>query len=449
MNCRIKAILPDSAASPLNFQVGDRLLAVNRNDQLEDQFDYQFEVLGEAQVSFLIERDGQQIEIVMDKDEDDDPGLVFESPVFTPIKTCNNACPFCFIDQQPEGLRASLYVKDDDWRLSYFCNTYITLTNLTQRDRQRMEMLRPGPLYVSVHSTVPEVRQKLLMNPKAGEVMKELSWLKSLDIPFHAQVVLCPGINDGDTFSQTLRDLASLRPACESVAVVPVGLTQHRGKLPDLNPVTQADAEAVIDSLQAFWAENPDTKDFAFASDEFYVLAGQMLPSYDSYGEFPQLDDGVGTARLLTEEFFKLAESFPAQLSAPRKLLLLTGELGGMVLGPFAQRFNQIENLYVDVLPIKSQFWGEAVTVAGLITGQDILTALYGQDVSGYDAILIPETMVRPDFEGREHVFLDGMDTQQLSDELRVPFAVVSEPTQAASLVKAVFQMSESKSRLA
>src|SRR5262249_21154377 len=156
------------------------------------------------------------------KNEGEDIGIQFESPVFTPIKTCNNACPFCFIDQQPPGLRASLYVKDDDYRLSYFCNTYITLTNLTRHDRERIERIRLGPLYVSVHSTIPEIRRKLLLNPKAGDVLTELRWLAGLEIPFHTQLVICPGVNDGENLSRTLSDLAGLHPHCLSVAVVPV-----------------------------------------------------------------------------------------------------------------------------------------------------------------------------------------------------------------------------------
>lgn len=437
MEIRVKGIVPKSPADGGPILPNDVILAVNGQSDLQDLFDYQFAVSDEPVIDFKVKRGATELALSIQKPPEEDPGLIFDSPIFTPIKTCNNACPFCFIDQQPEGLRKTLYVKDDDWRLSYFNNTYITLTNLTRHDRERIAMLRPGPLYVSVHCTVPEIRTRLLVNPKAAEIMKELKWLASLEIPFHCQLVICPGINDGDAFTITLSDLVRLRPYCESIAVVPLGLTQHRSHLEDLKPVTKDVAVDILKRLRSFQQKH-NAQDFAFASDEFYDHAEEPLPAYESYGEFPQLDDGVGTARHLSESFYQLVPSLPASLAESANYLLLTGKLGAMTLNPIAQRLNQIENLYVDVMPVESQFWGEAVTVAGLITGGDILSTLKTHDLSGYKKILIPQTMVREEYEGKQWVFLDGEDVESLSDKLSTKIEVVENPNDARYLLGAL-----------
>ncbi len=436
MDARIKSVQTDSIAWELGIKPGAKLLAINGRRDLEDLFDYEYESSLESAIILEIEHpNGELEEFEIEKDPEEPLGLEFESPIFTPIKTCNNACPFCFIDQQPEGLRPTLYVKDDDYRLSYFCNTYITLTNLTRHDRERISRIRPGPLYVSVHSTVPDIRQQLLVNPKAGEIMKELEWLASLGVPFHAQLVICPGINDGESLTQTLQDLATLYPHCLSVAVVPVGLTSYRGNLPTLTAVDKATAIDVIKRLREF-QKTSKIKEFAFASDEFYVRADMPIPGYEAYGDFPQLDDGVGTARLLTEEFFKLEHTLPKSISPERRHIALTGKLGGMVLQPIVQRLNQVQGLYVDLVIIDNKFWGEAVTVSGLITGQDILNTLEGQDLSGYQSILIPETMLKSD----DTLFLDGFSLADLEDRLKCPIDVVEDPSRAESLLEVLFE---------
>ena len=284
---------------------------------------------------------------------------------------------------------------------------------------------------------MPEIRSRLLVNPKAAEIMKELKWLASLEIPFHCQLVICPGINDGEAFSKTLEDLVTLRPYCESIAIVPLGLTQHREHLTDLKPVTSDVAKDILRRLEAF-QKKFKAKNFAFASDEFYDHAGIALPAYDSYGGFPQLDDGVGTARHLSESFYQLVPSLPKVIETPANYLLLTGKLGAMTLHPIAQRLNQIEGLYIDVLPIESQFWGKAVTVAGLITGGDILVTLQNHDLLGYEKILIPQTMVREEYEGKQWVFLDGEDLDSLGQKLKVMFCVVENPNDAKSLLGAL-----------
>ena len=434
MQAVIATILPDSIAQAVGLVPGDRIAAVNGRSDLEDLFDWRFEMADAPAITLHVcHIDGSEEVLDIEKDPDEDPGIVFQSPVFTPIKTCNNACPFCFIDQQPEGLRPNLYLKDDDWRLSYFVNTYITLTNLTPHDRTRITQLRPGPLYVSVHATDPEVRKVLLANPKfGGEIMKELSWLKSLEIPFHAQVVVCPGINDGEVLTQTLQDLATLRPEALSVAVVPVGLTKYRDDLPSLTAVTAEAAKAVVTQVEVF--QKKAGRDFVFLSDEFYLKAGLPFPNYTEYGDFPQLDDGVGTARVLLQGFFKEESTLPKSLPSPRNVLLLTGKLGAMILQPIAARLNQIEGVYVDVMTVESAFWGEAVDVAGLVTGADILATLNKHNLSGYQAALLPAVMLKQDTEQ----FLDDVRVSEIEAKTGLPMHVIADAYSAKELVNAV-----------
>jgi putative radical SAM enzyme (TIGR03279 family) len=447
----IQSVAPDSPAALAGLRPGDQILTLNGHHDLEDLLDYQFEVSGIDYLALTIRRtagtdefyrdksaldsagDGANLAISFAIDPDEPIGLTFTRPIFTDIKTCVNACPFCFIDQQPEGLRPSLYVKDDDYRLSYFNNTYITLTNLSANDRRRIETLRPGPLYVSVHATVPEVRERLLVNRKAGLIMDELRWLAGLEIPFHAQVVICPGINDGNLLTQTLHDLRSVQPACQSVAVVPVGLTQYRGHLPDLVPVDGASAAAVIERVAAF-RQDTGTQDWVFLSDEFYYKAGQPLPQYGDYADFPQLEDGVGTARMLLEGFYRLEPSLPKTIEPSRNVLVLTGKLAAMTLLPIVARLNQIEGLYVDCMAVESQFWGQAVDVAGLITGGDIRVALQKIQVEGYAFGVIPGVMLK---SGTTQ-FLDDLTVEDLVALCGLPIRVVRDPYNAQAFVSTV-----------
>ena len=428
MQAIVLTVAPGSIAEDLGLAPGTAVLAVNSKTDLEDLLDYRFEVNDAELVELHVRHPNGDEEIIeIEKDPDDDLGITFESPLFTPIRTCNNACPFCFIDQQPPGLRPSLYVKDDDYRLSYFSNTYITLTNLTARDRARIERLRPGPLYISVHATDLAVRRQLLKNPKAGPVMDDLRWLKSLGIPFHCQVVLCPGINDGDVLTQTLTDLATLQPEAESVAVVPVGLTLHREALADLTPMDVATANDVLDRIAAF--KQPD---FVFPSDELYFRAVRPLPDLNT--ALPQLDDGVGTVQLLQQRFFALEHSLPEALSKPRHVLIATGKLAAASLQPLALRMNQIAGLHVDVLPVTSHFWGQQVDVAGLITGSDLNYALTREPLDGYATVVIPSVMLKQNTD----LFLDGVTVGQLSHDLGKPFTIIQDPYSAKELIEAL-----------
>lgn len=433
MDMIVHSVAPQSPVARAGILPGDRIVMLAGRSDLEDMFDLQFLTLTCEVLDGALERDGVQQVFSIAIPDNGELGWVFTSPIFTPIKTCNNACPFCFIDQQPQGLRPSLYVKDDDWRLSYFSQTYITLTNLTERDRERIARIRPGPLYVSVHSTVPEIRIKMLKNPKfAGRIMDELGWLASLGIPFHCQMVVCPGINDTEqSMHKTLTDLWSLSPEALSVAVIPVGLTQYREGLDELSPIEGNEAKRIIGYVEDFWVQHPEARDFVFLSDEFYHKAGRPLPSYEEYGEFDVLEDGVGTARMLIESFYELETELPSRIREPQKIMIATGKLAAMTLDPIVRRLNEIDGLYVDCVSVDSQFWGQKVDVAGLITGQDMLDALSQQSIDGYDAVLVPSVMLKEDTE----MFLDGKTLTELSQALKVPFKVVEDPYHASGLL--------------
>lgn len=439
----IHHIDPDSIAQALGLVPGDRVVAVNGRTDLEDLLDYRFEVTESAYLELWVRHtDGSEEIYEIEKDLGEDLGLGFESPLFTPIKTCNNACPFCFIDQQPDGLRPTLYVKDDDYRLSYFNNTYITLTNLTAHDKARIERLRPGPLYVSVHATDPQTRIRLLVNQKAGDILEKLTWLKNLQIPFHAQVVLCPGINDGPVLEQTLADLATLRPGALSVAVVPVGLTQYRGELPELKPVDADVSLAVIRQVEAFnqtYLGDP----FVYLSDEFYLKANQPFPNYESYGGFPQLDDGVGTARMLLSDFFELAKTLPEAVSPKRHVAFLTGKLAAMILQPIVTRLNAVEGLFVETIAVENRFWGTAVDVAGLITGQDLLATLKNHPLPPHAVALIPSIMLK---HGSQ-LFLDGETVESVSNASGVTLVVVQDTYSAEELLAKVLNANPTADR--
>jgi putative radical SAM enzyme (TIGR03279 family) len=452
----VHRVLPDSPAQQAGLSGGEQIVAINGDNTLEDLYDYQFACADETQLtlSLKVSSVGHGVApqtLVIHKKPNQDAGIVFASPIFTPIKTCNNACSFCFIDQQPDGLRSSLYIKDDDYRLSALNNTYITLTNLTDRDRTRIARIRPGPFYISVHATDPDRRRILLKNPKAKPIMDELRWLKSLEIPFHCQIVVCPGINDGPILADTLANLATLRPEALSVAVVPLGLTQYRSDLPDLVAVDADCALSVIETVKAFNAsqamataeagEGDDT--FVYVSDEFYFYAGLPLPKAQDYGDFPQLEDGVGTSQMLLSDFWAQEATLPKALPLPQAVMIVTGQLAAMALQPIVQRLNQIDGLFVDVLPVDSQFWGQSVHVAGLITGADCRLALQplaqqGQ-LSRYAAIVIPSVMLKQGFlDPQQGEFLDGETVAGLSALLGIPIRVVLDPYSASSLVSAV-----------
>ena len=416
----ITAVLPDSIGAEIGFEAGDRLVAIN-GQQPRDLIDYKFLCADEVLELEVLDAKGKTHSIEIEKDYDDDLGLEFETALFDGLIQCNNRCPFCFIDQQPPGKRQTLYLKDDDYRLSFLYGSYLTLTNLTQREWDRIAQMRLSPLYVSVHATEPEVRSRLLKNPRAGQILTQLHWFQDHQLQIHAQVVLCPGINDGDHLIQTLSDLSQFHqgdvPTVASVAVVPVGLTRFRPVEDELVPVTPEKAREVITQVQTLQSQFRQQfgSTFAWLADEWFLIAGQDLPAESHYEDYPQIGNGVGSIRQFLKSFQQAARKLPKQLPVTRRFTWVVGNAVEHAFQPILQRLNQVQGLDVRLRPIASQYWGQAISVTGLITGQDILQALAGQELG--DAILLPSVMLKHD----EAKFLDDLSVAELSDRLHVP----------------------------
>jgi putative radical SAM enzyme (TIGR03279 family) len=417
----ITGVLPDSIAAEIGFSNGDRLVKINGQCP-RDLIDYQFLCADEFLELEVLDADGKTHHIEIEKDYDEDLGLEFDTALFDGLMQCNNKCPFCFIDQQPPGKRESLYFKDDDYRLSFLYGSYLTLTNLTAKEWERIAQMRLSPLYVSVHATEPEVRSQLLKNPRAGQILDQLKWFQSQRLEIHAQVVLCPGINDGVHLDRTLRDLASFHggdiPTVASVAVVPVGLTRFRPNLAELTPVNQAKAKEVIAQVEAlqqeFQAKFGST--FAWLADEWYLIARQELPKSDYYEDYPQLGNGVGSIRRFLDEFDRaIADWDVTALHPPRTYTWVVGNAVEKAFQPIIERLNLIPGLKVNLVALASQYWGQEMTVTGLLTGQDLLANLTGKDLG--DRVLIPSVMLKHD----EPKFLDDTTIGELAEKLRIP----------------------------
>ncbi|MDY3817278.1 MAG: DUF512 domain-containing protein [Candidatus Limiplasma sp.] len=408
MRHEITAVDPHSVAKRVGFQPGDWLLTLN-GEEIEDEIDYQALIAG-ARVEARIERNGRQMTLHIHKMEGEPLGLHFGSTMDLSPRTCRNNCIFCFIAQMPPGLRETLYVKDDDWRYSLMMGNFLTLTNMSEKEFQRVLKRRPSPLYISVHTTNPDLRCKMLHNRFAGNIMDKLRRFKEAGIHFHCQIVVCPGYNDGQELLRTLHDLRTLAPATLTVAMVPVGLTRFREKLTQLKPFSQQQAAALLDLIAPFQEECRRTMGttFAFPSDEFYCLAGRPIPEESWYEDFPQIENGVGLLRRLEsemEEADDFERRFGGDEPAPQKTYLIpTGVSAAPHLNRMARRFAP-EGVHVRVLPVINRFFGDTITVTGLLTGGDVLDALTPEVVEGVDEILLCSVMLRSEGD----LFLDDM----------------------------------------
>lgn len=412
----VSNVLKDSIASELELEKGDEIISIN-GEKPKDLIDFRY-MMCEENLDLEIKKLNGEVEIYeIEKDFDEDLGVVFESAVFDRIKPCTNRCIFCFVDQQPDGLRKSLYIKDDDYRLSYLQGTYVTLTNLTQKDRERIESLHLGPLYVSVHTTNPDLRAKMLNNPKAANILEDLKWLKKADIPVHAQIVLCPGYNDGKELERTLDDFAKFKSIIRSVAIVPVGITKfHKNNLKE---ITKENALHVIKQVEDF--NKKVKKHLAMASDEFFLKADYPVPERKYYGSFSQIEDGVGALRLLMDDFEKNKKHLRTKtLDTPKKLTLATTFSAADVIKKVAEELNGINNLECDVVVLRNNFFGENVIVAGLITGQDLINQLKGKDI---ETLVLPSIMLRP----FTNDFLDNTTISDVENALGCKVKVVQD----------------------
>ena len=420
----VATVEPGSIGEELGFQPGDRLVAVN-GIRPRDLIDLRM-LCGEEDLALEVEDpNGTCHHIELEKDADDGLGLGFTEALFDGLKQCNNHCPFCFIDQQPPGRRSSLYLKDDDYRLSFLYGSYLTLTNLLPADWQRIERQRLSPLFVSVHATDPALRSQLLVNERASQILDQIAWFQDKRLQIHAQVVVCPGLNDGDALVQTLQDLARFGggdwPAVLSVAVVPVGLTRFRPDGDGLVPVTPAMAKRTIElvePLQQQFSESFGSR-WAWLSDEWYLMAGLPLPQRASYEDLPQQENGVGSIRAFLEQLDHATQELPAALDEPRSLSWVVGSLVGPSLTPVVERLRQVEGLDLRLQSLPSPYWGCEQVVTGLLTGQDLIDGLQGQELG--DALLLPAVLLR---QGQP-VFLDDLSLEVVEQRLGIPLQVV------------------------
>ena len=402
----VNKVLKNSIAEELEIESGDEIVSIDENP-MQDMIDYNFYCKTDFLTIEIKKKNGDVEVIEIEKDFDEDLGIVFESAVFDRVKPCLNHCVFCFVDQQPKGLRETLYVKDDDYRLSYLQGTYITLTNLTEKDKDRIKRMHLGPFYVSVHTTNPELRVKMLRNPNAGRALENLEWFRKNKIPFHAQIVLCPGLNDGEELERTLSDLAKLKNTVLSTAIVPVGITQFREE--KLKQVDKNCAEGTLQIASKYKR--------VCCSDEFFLLAGKKIPPAKYYGNFSQLEDGVGSIRMLLEDFKGL--DIPKKINKKTNILFATSFAAKSALDIISSKLNRTENLTTEVVPVKSNYWGQDITVAGLITTEDLIAALQGKEC---DFVVIPSVMLRPYSED----FLDGQTLSYVKSKTKKEFFVIN-----------------------
>ena len=439
---KICNVAPNGIAARAGILAGDLLQCIN-NHPIRDVLDYRF-YLTDKKITLSLLRNGTPMEIRIKKGEYDDIGLEFETPLMDKKHSCANRCVFCFVDQLPKGMRETLYFKDDDDRLSFLHGNYVTLTNLKDEDIERLITMHISPVNVSVHTTNPDLRVKMMKNRRAGEVLSYLPRLAEAGIALCTQIVLCKGLNDGAELDRSMRDLAALYPALRSCAIVPVGLTKHREGLYPLELFSPKEAGAVIDQVDAFGEEclqKYGTRLF-YCADEFYIKAGRALPNEDFYEDYSQIENGVGMLTSLATEFdFELdyIEDHLAAYRAPRSVSIATGAAAyDHILALTRKLEASVDGLTVRVYKIVNHFFGETVTVAGLLTGKDVSEQLSGKDLG--DELLFPAVMLRADGD----VFLDDMTPAELSQKLNgIPVRAC--PSDGAELLKALLGISDNE----
>ena len=418
MAVRITSVEPGSPARRARIHKGDTLISINGN-AITDVLDYRFYMTDEHLEILLCDQEKKLRTVVVEKDEYDDLGLEFETYLMDRQMGCKNACIFCFFDQTPPGMRKSLYFKDDDTRMSFLFGNYTTLTNLKEGDIQRIIKMHISPINISIQTMNPALRVQMMKNPFAGESLKFVRMLTEGGIKINTQIVLCPGYNDGEQLEYSLSELAKLGPNVQSIAVVPVGLTRYREKLTPLRGFFPQEAVEVVKTMERwgeYFCKEYGTRT-AYASDEFYILAGKDFPPYEFYEDFAQLENGVGMMTLMQHDFTQaLKEAQLEQSPAAHRCTIATGQLAYPMMQNFAERVQQaFPQVQVQVKKIRNDFWGPTITVAGLITGQDLLAQLEGLDLGS--ELLIPANMLRHE----QDRFLDDLTLEQVQETLGVP----------------------------
>ena len=432
----IQQIIPGSIAEELEIEPGDVLVEIN-GQEIEDIFDYQYYCEDYEIVVTIRKPDGEEWELEIEKDEDEDLGIVFENGLMDEYRSCSNKCIFCFIDQMPKGMRETLYFKDDDARLSFLQGNYITLTNMSDRDIDKVIQYRLSPINISFQTMNPELRCKMLTNRFAGEALKKVDRFYEAGIEMNGQIVLCKGVNDGEELEYSLQELYKYLPHLRSVSVVPVGLSKYRDGLYPLEPFNKEDAIAVIDRIEKWQKKAMEEYGLHFihASDEWYILADRDLPEEDSYDGYLQLENGVGMVRLMLDEFaeaLKEAEDKKQEYLAGKKdacgadwfvkekISIITGKLVYPYIKQMAEHLMEVfPEKELQVLPIRNDFFGEMITVTGLLTGTDIIAQCKGKELG--NRMLLPQNVLR----SGETVLLDDLTVEDLQKSLQVPIDIV------------------------
>ncbi|MBR5421904.1 MAG: DUF512 domain-containing protein [Lachnospiraceae bacterium] len=419
-HCIVK-VKSGSIAEELGIEAGDYLLAVN-DREIGDVFDFDF-LCADEYIEVLIRKaDGEEWLLEVDKDTDEELGLVFDESLMDSAHSCRNKCIFCFIDQNPPGMRPTIYFKDDDTRLSFLQGNYVTLTNLKDEDVERIIRYHMEPINISVHTTDPELRVFMLKNPHSGEVLRYLDRFYEAGITMNGQIVLCKGVNDGAALQKTMEDLLKFAPVMQSVSVVPVGLTKYREGLYPLEPFGPEDSAALIDQVEAFQKEAFEKSGLHFihASDEWYVVAGREMPEEERYDGYLQLENGVGMLRLLTEELHEALEKKPVPGKTERSVAVACGYSAYGTLKKLCAEIEAVyPGLHIHVYRIRNDFFGERVTVSGLITSRDLLAQLKDKELG--EELLLPNCMLRSGTE----IFLDDGTVSELSEALQKPIRIV------------------------
>lgn len=416
----VKSLIPGGIGEELGIEPGDKLLAIN-GSEIQDVFDYYYYEESE-QLLLLIEKpDGEEWELEIEKDEDESLGIEFDQSLMDEYRSCRNKCMFCFIDQMPKGMRETLYFKDDDSRLSFLQGNYITLTNMSDHDVERIVKYRLEPINISFQTTNPELRCKMLHNRFAGEALKKVDILYQGQIEMNGQIVLCKGVNDGEELERTIRDLTGYLPYLKSVSIVPVGLTKYRDGLYPLEPFTKEDAKEVLSVIHR-WQEKIYQEHgihMIHAGDEWYVLAEEEVPEEERYDGYLQLENGVGMMRLLFNEVQEALSAVTGD-ERQREISLATGRLMYPYIGKILEEIRKkFPNITTHLYAIRNDFFGERITVSGLITGQDLTGQLKGQPLG--ERLLLPCNMLKIG----EPVFLDDFTLEEVENSLQVKTDIV------------------------
>ena len=422
----IESIETNSIAQEIGFESGDSIISIN-GKKPRDLIDYQILISEEILDISVLDKNNEIHNISIEKDQDVNLGINFKDALFDSIKQCNNKCPFCFIDQQPSGKRKSLYVKDDDYRLSFLYGSYLTLTNLQKEDWERISTQKLSPLFVSVHATDSDTRKKLLKNKRAGAILDQISWFEKNSIQIHAQIVVCPNINDEEILEKSIYELSNFYKKSSqtvlSVAIVPVGLTKFRPENDGLKSINSEYAQKTIkqvEKIQALLEINLGTR-FCWLADEWYLIAGKNLPSYKTYENMPQESNGVGSIRSFLKKLNEKTKNLPKKIERSKKVSWIVGKLVYEALIPTVEKLNLIDGLTINLYGLPSIYWGQEQVVTGLLTGEDLIYGLRNKDLG--EAIYIPSIMLKINTD----LFLDDKKIKDVENKLKTTIHVLDE----------------------